>query len=139
MKYAAILMVFVLLLSLAGVGYVYLTATVTVTATGVATLEASAQPDTFNSLRQQLEEGSVAGTVFTDTVGDDPEQYKFVTYRVQLKNNTWLDAELVELAVTPRDGDVLQLEGGSSVTLTARSGGTYEATILTGINSFVGR
>lgn len=44
MKYAAILMVFVLLVSLVGVGYVYLTANLVVAAASAHTVEASAQP-----------------------------------------------------------------------------------------------
>ena len=95
MKYAALFMVIVLLLSAAGVAWVYLTAQVSVSATGVSVMSASDQPDTFASLKLQLEDDAVAGTVYsTDALGEAAD-YRFVTLRVQLKNDTWLDAELV--------------------------------------------
>lgn len=138
MKYAAILMTLIFLLSLAGAGYLYLTANVTVSSTGIAVSEALSQPQAFGEIRQALQEGSATGTVFTDSIPERAEDYKFVTFRIQLKNTTFIDAEMVELQVVPRDGDVLQLAGGKPVTLTAQGSGVYEATILTSVNSFTG-
>lgn len=139
MKYVAIVLTFVVLLSAAAAGYIYLTAAVTVSGTGIAVAEASSQQSAFDQLKLQLQEGSATGTLFSSQIPGDASEYKFVTYRVQLKNSTWLDAEMVELQVTSREGDVLQLASGIPDTLEARSSGIYEATILTGVNSYVGR
>ncbi len=35
--------------------------------------------------------------------------YEFFTYTVRLKNNCLLNCDMVELQVTPRDGDIIQL------------------------------
>lgn len=134
MKYVAILTVLLLIASLIGVGYLYLTANVTVEAIGVVAVEASTQPELFEQLRQQVENQSVVGTAYTTTPLGDASNYQFYTYTIRLKNNCFVTADMVEVQVTPMDGDVLQLADTSARALSARSTGDLGATILTDIS-----
>lgn len=134
MKYLAILSVLALIICLIGVGYLYMTATVTVEATGVVAVEASTQPELFEQLRRQVETNSVLGTPFTSQPLGDAAGYQFYTYTIRLRNNCFIPAEMVELQVTPMQGDVLQLGTAVTQPLAARSTGDLSVTILTDIN-----
>lgn len=134
MKYIAILTVLLLIASLIGVGYLYLTSNVTVEAIGVVAVEASSQPEMFERLRQQVESHAVIGTAFTSQPLQDISNYQFYTYTIRLRNNCFLTADMVEVQVTPMQGDVLQLADDSARALSARSTGDLGATILTDIN-----
>ena len=134
MKYVAIITVLMLIACLVGVGYLYLTANVTVEAIGVVAVEASTQPDLFAQLAAQVEEQSVQGTAFTTTPLTGAENYQFYTYTIRLKNNCFVTADMVEVQVTPMQGDVLQLADEAARALPARTTGDLGATILTDIN-----
>lgn len=134
MKVVAILSVLVLIASLFGVGYLYLTANVTVEAIGVVAVEASTQPELFAQLKQQVESQQVLGTAYTTQPLGDAESYQFLTYTVRLKNSCFVTADMVEVQVTPMQGDVLQTADTSARALSARSTGDLTATILTDIN-----
>ena len=131
MKYAAIAAALLLIASLVGVGALYLTANVTVEAVGVVAVEASTQPEVFFSLKEQQQNGHITGTVYTSASIGDAENYQFYTYTVRLKNNCFLPADMVELQVTPMEGDVLQIGDTSAKVLAARTTGDIQATILT--------
>lgn len=133
MKYAAIFTVILLIASLIGVGYLYLTANVTVEAVGVTAVEASTQAALFEDLRLQQEEHRVLGTAYVSTPLGDAANYQFFTYTVRLKNNCFVTADMVEVQVTPMDGDVLQIGDGTAYALPARTTGDISATILTDI------
>ena len=134
MKYAAIFMVLVLIASLVGVGYLYLTANVTVQAVGVTAVEASTQPALFDELARQVENRQVLGTAYTSTPLGSMENYQFYTYTVRLRNNCFVTADMVEVQVTPMEGDVLQIGDDTARALPARSTGDITATILTDVN-----
>lgn len=134
MKYIAIFTVLLLIASLIGVGYLYLTSNVTVEAIGVVAVEASTQPEMFERLCQQVESHSVIGTAFTSQPLGDISNYQFYTYTIRLKNNCFLTADMVEVQVTPMQGDVLQLADDTARALPARTTGDLGATILTDIN-----
>lgn len=134
MKYFAMFMVVVLLVCVIGVGWLYMTSTISVEAAKVVAMEASAQTDFFNSLKEQVASGHVIGTQYDDAPLGDAADYQFYTYTVRLKNNTFLTADMVELQVTPMDGDVLQLGDDTARALPAQSTGDIQATILTDIS-----
>lgn len=134
MKYAAIFMVLVLIASLVGVGYLYLTANVTVQAVGVTAVEASTQPALFEELARQVENRQVLGTAFSSVPLGSVENYQFYTYTVRLRNNSFVTADMVEVQVTPMEGDVLQIGDDTARALPARSTGDITATILTDVN-----
>ena len=134
MKYAAIFMVLLMIASLVGVGYLYLTTNVTVQAVGVTAVEASTQPALFEELARQVEEGRVLGTAYTSSPLRSVENYQFYTYTVRLKNNCFVTADMVEVQVTPMEGDVLQIGDDTARALSARTTGDITATILTDIS-----
>ena len=135
MKYIAITLVIALLAAVGGVGYLYLTANVVVDAVSVTATEASAAPDHFDALSALMEEGAMTGTVFSDKPLESAEHYQFLTYTVRLKNDAYLPAEMVELQITPMDGDVVQLPTSGTPAIAKRSDGQVQATILTDIHS----
>lgn len=134
MKYAAIAAALLLIVSLVGVGALYLTANVTVEAVGVVAVEASTQPEVFSALKEQQASSHVTGTMYTSAPIGDAANYQFYTYTVRLKNSCFLAADMVEVQVTPMEGDVLQIGDTSAKVLAARTTGDIQATILTDIN-----
>ena len=134
MKYAAIIAVLTLIVCLVGVGALYLTSSVVVDAVGVIAVEAATQPDLFASLQAQQRSGYVNGTSYTNDEIGDAAHYQFYSYTVRLKNNCFLPADMVELQVTPMQGDVMQLGDTTPKALAARSTGDIKATILTDVN-----
>lgn len=134
MKAAAIISVVLLILCLLGVGALYATSGMAVESVGVIAVEASTQPDLFNQLRQQVESGSVLGTAYTSqTWLDDASSYQFYTYTIRLRNDCFVPAEMIEVQVTPMEGDVLQIGDYTVKQLTARTTGDLQVTILTAI------
>ena len=131
MKAAAIILVVLCIAALAGVGYLYMTANMTVIATGVSAVEASAQPEMFDSLKKQAESGNLIGTRFSGGGIGKAEDHVFYTYTVRLKNDCFIDADVVELQVTPLGGDALQTGGTAAQSLKAHATGDFQTTILT--------
>ena len=106
----------------------------TVESVGVIAVEAATQPELFSQLRQQVESGSVLGTAYTSqTWLDGAENYQFYTYTLRLRNDCFVPADMIEVQVTPMDGDVLQIGDYSVKQLTARTTGDLQVTILTAI------
>ena len=132
MKFFAILSVLVLLLTLVGVGSLYMTANIYVEAAGVVTSEASAQPEMFSALSDQLRLGALVGTSFTSETALGPvEDYQFCIYTVRLRNDCRIPAEMVELQVSPMAGDVLQVGDVPEVTVQPGATADAAAVILT--------
>jgi len=135
-KVVAILMVIVLVASIGGVGYLFLTANVSVTAVGVVATEAEAQLRTFEELREDLAQDSLTGTRYRSHVDlTDPAGYQFYTYTVRLRNSSMMLCDMVEIQVTPREGDVLQMGSERALSLAPRSTGDVSATVLTTVDS----
>ena len=135
MKYAAILLVFLLLAALAGVGWLYAASTVSVEAVVCEAVEASAQPLLFADIRLKMEEGALVGTAFADAAPGEAEDYQFCTYTLRLRNATAVNADMVEAQVTPMAGDVCQLGAARALALPGRSAGDISVTILTSAQS----
>jgi hypothetical protein len=131
MKYVAIFLVIVTLVCGAGVGWLYMNTNVTVDAIGVVAVEASTQEEYFDTLRNQLETGTVEGTQFSQATLGTSDQYQFYTYTVRLKNSCYITADMIEVQITPMDGDVMQVGSETTFALPAQSTGDIQATILT--------
>ena len=140
MKKAAIILLILALAAAAGAGYLYLTCRVAVRAVSVTTVEASAQPEQFDRLRRQMENDAVTGILYSAADLSDASRYQFVTYHVTLSNTSFVDADSVELLLSPaagsltQQGDVLLLPMGETEKLPARSTRDFTVTLLTGIN-----
>ena len=132
MKALAIVSVVLLIVCLAGVGVVYATSGMAVESVGVIAVEAATQPELFGQLRQQVESGAVLGTAYTnDAWLGDAENYQFYTYTIRLRNDCFVTADMIEVQVTPMDGDVMQIGDFTVKQLPARHAGDLQATILT--------
>ena len=136
MKAIAILMVIALVVAVCGVGYLYMTANVSVVAVGMTATEATVQQATFDKLKTDPAQNSLIGTSFqNDTELGEAQAYQFYTYTVRLRNFSMLTCDMVELQVTPREGDVLQMGNEQSKALSAGATGDISATVLTSVES----
>lgn len=135
MKYFAILTVLVLIATLVGVGYMYMSSNIYVEAVGVGSTLAQDQPALFEELSDQVRLNAVIGTPYISTQElSGAENYKFYTYTVRLRNNCAVNAEMVEMQITPMSGDVLQIGSTANITLPAQQTADVSATILTDVN-----
>ncbi len=132
MKYFAILTVLILIVTLVGVGTLYMTSNIVIEATGLTAVEASAEPELFASLSDQVRMGSVIGTAYTapQELGH-AEDYTFYTYTVRLKSNVSVTADTIELQVSPMAGDIMQIGAFDDIRLPAGGTVDVQATILT--------
>lgn len=132
MKAFALVMVGVFLVTLLGAGAMYMTSKVTVLGVTISAVEAASVPLRFEEAASQLREDSVVGTPFiTAQELQDETHYLFYTYTFRLENNTALLADMVEIQVTPMNGDVLQMGTGEHLSIPAHSVSEVTATILT--------
>lgn len=131
MKYLAGFMVIVLLAAIGGVGYLYMTANLVVEATGLTTYAAVDQMAAFEDLNTRLGLSAVQGTVFDASPLTRAEDYAFYTYTLRLRNDCFLDMDMIEVQIVPVEGDVLLMGDLQPKGLEARSTGDISATILT--------
>ena len=123
MKTFAIILIVLCLATVGGIGYLYYAATLEIEAAGCVATDAATQAETFQALKKAAEDG----TLFRDMGEATPESSVFYTYTLKLTNRTFLKAEVIEISVTPMDGDLLQtgdtravdLEPGKSLEMTA--------------------
>ena len=98
---------------------------------------AAQAPQMLESVLAQVESGTFAGHVFSDTDGVTAENASFVTVQVRLNNRGFFPAEWIALSAVPRhdagDGtrDVLQLDNYGANVLAPGSRGDISATVLT--------
>ena len=130
MKYVSILLVVALLSSMVGVGYLYITSRVVVEATGVSIIEATAEETLFEQIRQQVNQGHAIGTAFANEIRGEVSDYVFLTARLTLRNDCYIDAEMVELQIVPQSTDIMQIGAVEMAGLPAHTEDTFEATIL---------
>lgn len=94
------------LLALAYMGYA---SRLIVTYSGVNVASCADHPQTFETVRDYALRGTADVTVFTGAPGMSAEDYKFITFSVNVRNLNVLDAEWMDLTVTPRTGDLMQV------------------------------
>lgn len=138
-----VLAVAVLLLTVIGAGMVLYAVEMmepqVVSAQVLATPAAQAQ-EMFDSILDQLADGTFTGHVFADTASLTAENSTFMTYTVRLANRGFFPAEWIALSVSPRmDGetgacDVLQLDDAGAYVLAAGAQGDISTTVLTNID-----
>lgn len=109
MKPFAIILIILVLVAVCAVGYLYLTAKMDVQFVSCIATDAVSQLEYFNSLKDDLSSSSFVGTRFSSDDPGNADQYQFLTYTVRLSNHAFLNAELIEIRVTPMQGDVLQI------------------------------
>lgn len=132
MKYIAWFMVVLVVLAIAGVGYIYFTAQVTIGESAVQTLPATQQEELFNQIKHEVELQSFQGTMLSkEAIEEDISSYGFNTYAIEIKNQTFLPADTIEIQTVPSEFDVLQLKQENPLRIEKRSDGRIQATILT--------
>ena len=109
MKPFAIIMIILVLAAVCGIGYLYLTAKIDVQFVSCIATDTVSQLDYFNSLKARLASSAFTGTLFSSVEPGDADQYQFLTYTVRLNNHAFLKAEMIEIHITPMNGDVLQV------------------------------
>ncbi len=109
MKPFAIILIVLVLAAVCAVGYVYLTARIDVQFVSCIATDAVSQLDYFNDMRDKLTSGSFVGARFSSGDPGTADQYQFLTYTVRLNNRAFLTAEVIEIRITPMQGDVLQV------------------------------
>ena len=135
MKPLAIFLLVLCLVALAGVGWLYLNSEFDVTFSSCVAVDAADAGAQFSSLKSDLEQDCFAGTRFSDALPGDADQYQFLTYTLHLQNRTALPAQAVEVQITPRAEDVLQLNASDEVSLLSGASRDLTVTILTAKSS----
>ena len=120
-----------LVLTLCMVGYFYATARVSIAAWKAEGVSASEQSGAFESLKEQVQEKTFAGTLFQEEALGNAEDYAFITYTLRLNNQCLVPVNMIEVRIVPGSGDVLQLGDQQIHSLDAKSQGEVTATILT--------
>ena len=135
MKPLGITLLILLLVCIIGVGYLYFNAGLTVTRVSVSATEALHAPELLEHVRKQMEQGSVTGTRFADSLSGGAEDYQLLSYQVSFLNRSFVPCDQVEIQITPQEGDVLQFYDAQSYTVPPRGEGSAEATLLTDVHS----
>ena len=137
MKVFAIFLVILCLAALGGIIYLYSTSGVFITGLGCTAQDAADQADLFLSLKNALAAETFTGTVYqTAPLEGEADEYQYLTYQVRLENRTAVPAEVVEIQVSPMDGDVLMVQDPESWApsrrdLSPRSQAIFTVTVLT--------
>ena len=82
-------------------------------------------------LKEQLASSTFVGTRFSSAEPGTADQYQFLTYTVRVSNRAFLTADILELRITPMEGDVLQIGDLDRHTLASGKDMELSATILT--------
>ena len=109
MKPFAIILIILVLAAVGGLGYLYLTSNLDVRFVSCVATDAVSQAEYFDTLRSRLDSSSFIGTRFSETTLGTADQYQFLTYTVRLNNHSFLKADVIEIRITPMQGDVLQV------------------------------
>ena len=107
MKKLAILLILLTAAVGGAIGYGLFRTNLQVTAKGLQKTPASEKPGEFQALRDAALGQRLLGTVLKKEIGEDPAGYSLYTYTLRLKNNGFVDAEMVEMQISPASGDVL--------------------------------
>ena len=119
MKIFAVILIVLVLAAVCAVGYLYLNANLDVRFVSCIATDAVSQLDYFNGLKSSLAASTFVGTRFSADEPDTADHYQFLTYTVRLNNHTFLNADVIEIRVTPMQGDVLQVGDKSQHSLSS--------------------
>ena len=97
------------LAAVCAVGYLYLTAHLDVQFVTCIATDAVSQLDYFNDLEARLDSDTFVGIRYASGSLESADHYQFLTYTVRLINHAFLKADVIELHITPMQGDVLQV------------------------------
>lgn len=137
MKIAAIIALVLVLLLGGALVYGLVNTQLQLTPVQAKVIPASEQPAEFERLRKAVEQRSLVGTVFENSLPGTAEEYQLIVYTIAVENRGFLPAEMLELQVSPAAGDVLSFTDLSAqgrlpeVDLAAGQKGTVRCVLLT--------
>ena len=108
MKATAIILILLCLAALVGIGYLYFSANLVIEPGGCIATDAQGQPEVFQQMKTAAEKETLTGTLFGSMTDATPENSLFYTYTLHISNRTFLKAEVIEITITPMNGDLLQ-------------------------------
>ncbi len=124
MKILAALVAVVTLIALAAGGYTWYTATLTVTLENAQVISAKDQPEEFARRRAELENNALQGVIFQESMPGNAEEYSFILYTVTIENKCLLPAEMLELQISPAQGDIMSYTQTGATGITVQPGQT---------------
>lgn len=95
-------------------------------------MPASEVPDTFHTIRHQLDINAFTGDVLYPELqlSDKPEDYAFLTLTVRMRNNGFLPQDYIRLQALNLSTDLLQLPAERTPSLNARTTADFQTTLL---------
>ena len=109
MKPLGIILIILVLVAVVAVGYLYLNAKLDITFKECIATDGITQIDFFDNLKSKVDASTFIGTRFTNNELTTADQYQFLTYTLHFNNHSFLKAEVIEIRITPMQGDVLQI------------------------------
>ncbi len=134
MKAFAIFLIVLVLAAVIGVGWLYMNARMDIRFDSCIANDGYTQVEVFNSVKARLKNDTFIGTRFTNEELETADQYQFLTYTIHVNNHSFLKAEVIEIRITPMQGDVLQLGDETTHDLPSGRQADLSATILTNRN-----
>lgn len=131
MKPLGIILIILVLVAVVAVGFLYLNAKLDIRFDTCIATDGMTQVDYFNTLRSKVASSTFVGTRFTNDDLDQADHYQFLTYTIKLDNHSFLKAEVIEIRITPMQGDVLQIGEETAHDLSSGQQMDLSATILT--------
>ena len=131
MKPLGIILVILVLAAVVGLGYLYFTAKLDISFRECIATDGITQIDFFNSLKSKVSSSAFVGTRYTSGELSTADQYQFLTYTLHLTNRAFLKAEVIEIRITPMQGDILQIGEETAHDLSSGNQMDLSATILT--------
>ena len=134
MKPLAIILVVLVLAAVVGVGWLYLNARMDIRFVSCVANDGVDQTEVFDTLKARVKNSTFVGTLFTKEEPGTADQYQFLTYTLHFNNHSFLKAEVIEIRITPMQGDVIQIGEEYVHDLPAGQQMDLTATIMTARN-----
>ena len=131
MRVFAVIMIVLVLAAVIGVGYLYLNARLDIRFDSCIATDGATQAELFSTLKAKLKAQTFIGTLFSNDELGTADQYQFLTYTVHVDNHSFLKAEVMEIRITPMQGDVFQIGDELARDLPSGRQTDLSATILT--------
>ena len=131
MKPFAIILIVLVLAGVAALGSLYLNANIDVRFREAIATDGITQLEFFETLKSKVSSSAFVGTRFSAEELSSADKYQFLTYTVTLDNHSFLQADVIEIRITPMQGDVLQIGEEAEHSLPSGRQMDLSATILT--------
>ena len=131
MKPLGIILIVLVLAAVVALGYLYFNAKLDIAFRECIATDGVTQVDYFNNLKSKVNASTFVGTRYSNADLGAADQYQFLTYTIRLDNRSFLKAEVIEIRITPMQGDVLQIGEETAHDLPSGQQMDLSATILT--------